>query len=218
MPSQQRKPIKNNTFTEEELLAMTYEEVTKDLPEKYLRFCEYYVEGHNFRQALFKAGYRKKINTSDARRLLSHKRLQIYIQWLKVRALKQCMVNAQDILDQWARIAFADITDFIDIQPNHINLKPNSHIDGQLVKSISSGKTGTSIELQDKMKALDNLAKYIADMPKDHKQSIEERKLELAEQEFQLKKKLIDLENPQQEDDGFIKAIKESAKAIWDNK
>lgn len=53
-------------------------------------------------------------------------------------------------------------------------------------------------------------------MPKDWKQKLEERKVELLEEEFELKKKVYELENPQQKDDGFIEAIKESAKVVWE--
>lgn len=103
------------------------------------------------------------------------------------------------------------------LKPTYIKLKPADEIDGQLVKSIKSGRDGISIELHDKMKALDNLAKYLDDMPQDWKQRIEERKLELMEQEFELKKKLTEIENPTNEDDGFIEAIKQSAKIIWED-
>ena len=121
------------------------------------------------------------------------------------------MVNAVDLIDQWIRIAFSDMTDFVNIHPGYITLKPASEVDGQLIKSIKSGRDGVSIELHDKLKALDCLSKYIDDMPKDWKQ-----KLELLEEEFKLKKKVYELENPQQKDDGFIEAIKESAKVIWE--
>lgn len=47
-------------------------------------------------------------------------------------------------------------------------------------------------------------------------QKIEERKADLMEQEFQLKKRLSDIENPDAEDDGFLEALKESAQAVWE--
>ena len=53
-------------------------------------------------------------------------------------------------------------------------------------------------------------------MPKEWKQKLEERRTELLEQEFELKKKQAELENPDKEDDGFLEAIKESAKTIWE--
>ena len=114
------------------------------------------------------------------------------------------------------RSAFSDMSDFVDIFPHSIRLKPATQVDGQLIKSIKSGRDGVSIELYDKMKALDSLAKYCDDMPKEWKQKIDERRTELQEQEFILKKKQLELENPDKEDDGFIEAIKKSAESVWD--
>lgn len=214
----QRVPIKMIDYTEEELLNMKKSAAIEGLNEQQQRFCECYIEGHNRRMALLKAGYAAAAcNGNYGMRLLHKKEIQRYICWLKVRVFRQHILNAMDLIDEWIRIAFADITDFVEIKPTYIKLKPADEIDGQLVKSIKSGRDGISIELHDKMKALDNLAKYLDDMPQDWKQRIEERKLELMEQEFELKKKLTEIENPTNEDDGFIEAIKQSAKIIWED-
>ena len=53
-------------------------------------------------------------------------------------------------------------------------------------------------------------------MPKDYKQKIEERKMELMEQEFELKKSIYDMENKIEKDDGFVEALKQSAKIVWE--
>lgn len=208
-------PIDNETWTQEELLEMSREEATAKLSIPAQRFCEFYVEGLNRKMALKKAGFQSQDSTYSYR-LLKNKRVQRYIMWLKARILNVHMVNAVDVLDQWIRIAFSDMTDFVNIHPGYITLKPAAEIDGQLVKAIKSGRDGVSIELHDKMRALDCLAKYIDDMPKDWKQKLEERKQELMEQEFELKKKAYALENPEIEDDGFMEAIKESAKIVWE--
>lgn len=210
-------PVEIKAWTQEELLAMSREEAIGTLSVKGQRFCEYYVEGLNRRVALKKAGFEsKKIDATYSYRLFNDERVQRYIKWLKARALNVHLVNASDLIDQWVRIAFSDMTDFVNIHPGHITLKPASEVDGQLIKSIKSGRDGVSIELHDKMKALDCLAKYIEDMPKDFKQKLEERKQELMEQEFELKKRVYEIDNPEPEDDGFMEAIKESAKVVWE--
>ena len=119
-------------------------------------------------------------------------------------------------MEHHIRIAFADISDFVEIRPNSIRLKPEDQIDGQLIKSIRSGRDGVSIELYDKLKSLDFLAKYCDDMPKDWKQKIEEKRLELQEQEFELKKKTLDFSGDEVPDDGLIQAIKDAAKVVWE--
>ena len=66
------------------------------------------------------------------------------------------------------------------------------------------------------MKSLDFLAKYCQDMPKDWKQKIEERRIELQEQEFELKKQMSDVSKNAEEKDGFMEAIENAAKVIWE--
>lgn len=209
-------PIDYQEYTQEELLAMKHKEAIKGLNEKMQRFCECYVEGHNRRMSLIKAGYEQAAVRSDiAYRMLKDPRIDRYIQWLKARILNSHLIKADEVIDAWVRIAFSDMTDFVNIRPNSITLKPEDQIDGQLVKSIKSGRDGISIELHDKMKALEQLARYMDDMPKEWKQKLEERKAEILEQEYELKKKMYDFENKHDEDDGFIEAIKKSAESVW---
>lgn len=212
------KHVNCDIWTEEELLSMSKSEATEGLNEKQIRFCENYIEGHNLKISLIKAGYdENKTGKVYGSRLLKYPKTQRYIQWLKARALRKHMINAYDILDEWIRIAFSDITDFVDIYPNSIRLKPANMVDGSLVKSIKSGRDGISIELYDKMRALDQLAKYTADMPHDWKEKLEIRRQELMEQEFELKKQMYELTSPEKEEDGFIEAIKNSVQSIWEN-
>ena len=212
-----RIPLNYAGHTEEELLNMTKAEATEGLLEKHQRFCECYIESHNYKIALLKAGYQSNHNSSLAGRLLMNEKIQRYVCWLKLRVLRQHMVNAYDLIDEWIRIAFSDMTDFVDIYPNSIKLKPADQVDGQLIKSIKSGRDGVSIEFHDKMRALDKLADYCDDLPKGWKQKLEERKQELLEQEFELKKKAMEFGESDKEDDGFIEAIKKSAEKIWEN-
>lgn len=212
-----KKPIMYDEYTEEELLSMSKKQAVGKLTEREQRFCEHYVEGHNRRLALVKAGYAKSTTNAYSYRLLKRDEVKRYIQWIKARALNECLINAVDLIDAWARIAFSDMTDFVEIRPHSISLKPADEVDGQLIKAIKSGRDGISIELHDKLKALDCLSKYVDDMPPDWKQRIEERKVELLEQEFELKKAMAGDAIESKEDDGLIKAIEESTQAIWEN-
>ena len=210
-----KQPITYNEYSMEELLAMKHSEAIEELTETQQRFCEAYVSSHNIKTALVKAGIAKNVSYGYGLRKLP--KCRKYIQWLKARILNDAMVQGGEIIDEWIRIAFADLTDFVNIGKYSISLKPVEEIDGQLIKSIKTGRDGISIELYDKLKALDSLALYTADMPKDYKRVIEERKAEIMEQEFEMKKKLYDLDNHEGEDDGFIEALSKSAKIIWEN-
>ena len=210
-----RRAIDYDVYTTEELLNMSHEDAVEGLTEKQIKFCEVYVLNYNISIALRKAGYESE-TSGAAYRIRQKPGCKRYIQWLKARMLHDTLVTGADIINQWIKIAFADMTDFVDVNKFGIALKPVREMDGQLVKSIKSGRDGISIELYDKLKALDSLAKYTDDMPKDYKQRIEERKLELLEQEFELKKSIYDMENKTEEDDGFVEALKESAKVVWE--
>lgn len=210
-----RRAIDYDVYTTEELLNMSHEDAVEGLTEKQIKFCEVYVLNYNISIALQKAGYESE-TSGAAYRIRQKPGCKRYIQWLKARMLHDTLVTGADIINQWIKIAFADMTDFVDVNKFGIALKPVREMDGQLVKSIKSGRDGISIELYDKLKALDSLAKYTDDMPKDYKQRIEERKLELLEQEFELKKSIYDMENKAEEDDGFVEALKESAKVVWE--
>ena len=124
-------------YTEEELLKMSKKEAQKDLSEKQMRFCECYVEGHNRKMAVIKAGYSSTANNLPSS-LLKLQKVRRYICWLKVRITNEHMITAMDVLDEWIRIAFSDITDFVEINPYNIKLKKNEEIDGQVVKIIKS--------------------------------------------------------------------------------
>lgn len=210
-----RNVIEYNEYTSDELLKMKKSEAIEGLNESQQRFCEAFVGSYNIKSALLKAGYDG--NTSQGTSLLKKPRIKRYIQWLKVRILSNSFVAGADVIHQWIKIAFADMTDFVDIKPHGIVLKPSSQVDGQLIKSIKSGPQGVSIELYDKLKALDSLAKYIQDMPKDYKQIIEERKADLMQNEFELKKKMYDLDSKENEDDGFLEALSKTAESVWED-
>lgn len=211
-----RKAIDYDVYTTEELLEMSHEEAVDGLTDKQIRFCEYYVQNFNIGISLIKAGY-DSATSGASYRIRQKPGCRRYIQWLKARMLHDTLVSGKDIINQWIKIAFADMTDFVNVNPYGISLKPVREMDGQLVKSIKSGRDGISIELYDKLKALDSLAKYTADMPKDYKQILDERKQEIIEQEFELKKAIYDMDNKVDEDDGLIEALKESAESIWEN-
>lgn len=210
-----RRAIDYDVYTTEELLEMSHEDAIEGLTEKQIKFCEVYVLNYNISIALRKAGYESE-TSGAAYRIRQKPGCKRYIQWLKARMLHDTLINGEDIINQWVKIAFADMTDFVDINKFGITLKPVREMDGQLVKSIKSGRDSVSIELYDKLKALDSLAKYTEDMPKDYKQKIEERKMELMEQEFELKKSIYDMENKIEKDDGFVEALKQSAKIVWE--
>jgi phage terminase small subunit len=202
--------------TEEELMNMTREEACLTLNEKQRLFCEHYAAKHNAVLACRKAGYTSASCTSMGWRLRQNPDVNRYIAWLKLRISQEQHVNALDIVDHYARIAFADVTDFVSIKGGKITLIDEDKIDGQLVKSVKRGKDGVTIELYDKLLALQKLERYFDIMPADWKQKLEEKKLDLLKERLEIERiKAGQVIAGDEEDDGFIQALKESATETW---
>lgn len=204
--------------TEEELLNMSREEACMNLNDKQRLFCEVFVAKRNAVLAVKKAGYAATSAPSLSWKLRQNLDVNRYIAWLKLRVSREAHVDAIDIIDHYARIAFADITDFVKIEFNKVKLIDASMIDGQLIKSVKQGKDGVTIELHDKMAALEKLEKFFDVMPADWRQKIEERKVELMAQRIEIERYKAG-QGPQGDpvDDGFFEALKATAEEVWDD-
>jgi len=203
--------------TEEELMAMTRDEVTDQLTDKQRLFCEAFVKNYNIRIAAIKAGYNKNTPHVIGWKLRQNPDINRYIAWLKLLVANKFFIGATDIIDQYVRIAFADITDFAKIEKGKLRIIDGSEIDGQLVSEIKSGKDGVTIKLVDKLKALEKLEHYFDVMPKDWRQKIEERKVEIMQQRLELDKVRAGQGEEELADDGFIEALKSSAQQVWED-
>jgi phage terminase small subunit len=120
----------------------------------------------------------------------------------------ELFVDAMDVLNQYAKIAFADITEFVEFGQeevevmtafgplmeedpdtgekvpvtkvvNTVKFKDSTLVDGQLISEVRQGRDGASIKLLDKMRALEKLEKYFDLIPDTWKRKIEEEKLAL---------------------------------------
>lgn len=215
MPTVIRKIFTDET--EEELAQMSRDEVTLPLNDKMRRFCEHYVKNFNIRMAAIKAGYSATSAHITGWKLRQKPEVNRYIAWLKLRVGRECHVTAMDIIDQYTRIAFADVTDFITFKGNEVKLTNSDKIDGQLVTKVKQGRDGITIELADKLSALDKLERYFDVMPKDWREKIEERKLELIKERIDFEKAKAGLEDVEDSDDGLLQALKESAEEVWED-
>lgn len=203
--------------TEEELMNMTRDEVTINLNDKQKRFCEIYTRNFNIRLAAKQAGYAPKSAHTTGWKIRQDPECNRYIAWLKLQVAHECHISATDIIDLYARIAFADITDSVDIDKRgKLVVKNPDMLDGQIISSMKQTSHGIQIEMVDKLKALDKLERYFNVMPKDWKQKVEERKVELMEQKLELEKQKVGLYDIEDDDDGFIEALTQTAEEVWD--
>lgn len=201
--------------TEEELRKLTRTEVTEDMNDKEIAFCEYYVKTFNLKNAAAKAGYDMKRSSLIGYKLRKKYLINRYIAWLKMRISHKCEITAEDIIEKYMRIAFADILDYVKIENNRLKLSNSEDVDGQIIKSVKQGRDGVTIELYDKLNALEKIEKFFDCVPKDWKRKIEERKLQLLEEKMALEREKSGLGEVIDSDDGFIEALKETAISVW---
>lgn len=215
-----------------------------DLTEKQRLFCLYYIKSFNATMSAIKAGYAKESAHVTGSQLLRHPKVSAEIKRLKGAVQQEIFIDAMDILNKYIKIAFSDIADYVtfgrktvqvmgmygpvfegkgkDKKPvmqttNYIYLKESTEVDGTILSEVSEGKDGVKIKLADKMKALEKLEKYFDLFPDKFKRQIEEEKLKIAKDKFELEKTKINGDEGETEDDGFLEALEGKVSEVWDD-
>lgn len=155
---------------------------TEVMTGKQKLFCSYYIKYRNKTKA-----YKKAYQCSQA-----NAEAHSYELWKNVEIRKEIdqqlkeyrdniKIDAQDIIQKYADIAFADIMDFIKFGKDKSSFKISSGIDGTLISEVKQSKDGVSIKLHDKIKALEWLGNHIQllDTAIKIKYDLEKQKLEL---------------------------------------
>lgn len=143
-------------------------------------FCLEYLKHFNKTKAYQKA--RPDISYQSANtlgpRLFVEVRIQKRLAELKSAKQEQLFIEGTDIDAQWAKQAFADITDFIEFRTEMsafvgddgevterehliVSLKDSDKIDGMMVKEFKMTRDGPVIKLYDSQKALEMLQKRL---------------------------------------------------------
>lgn len=145
-------------------------------------FCLEYLKHFNKTKAYQKA--RPDVTYKSAMELGSRKfgdiKIQKRLAELKEAKNEQLFIQAADIDEQWARQAFADVSDFVEFGTetvasiddegdfredikNFVRFKDASEVDGSLIQEIKMGRDGPVIKLYDKQKAMQELQKRLGD-------------------------------------------------------
>lgn len=150
------KTKKSCPLKEQEMLP-----VNDELTDKQMLFCIYYIKCFNATKAYKKAyGCEYNVAAAAGSRLLKNVKIKNEIQNLKQNRFNREMLSEDDIFQKYMDIAFADITDYVEIRRGHPVFRDSTEFDGTLVKKVTSGKTN-SIELQDRMRALQWLSDHM---------------------------------------------------------
>ena len=121
------------------------------------------------------------------------------------------LADADDVVEMHMRIAFADITDYVEIgreevevmgpfgpieikneetgenkkltkEINVVKFKGHNQVDGTVIQQVKIGRDGASVKLADKQKSLEFLERWFLLNPMDkHKKDYDNKRLKLEE-------------------------------------
>lgn len=161
-----------------------------ELTEKQALFCQYYVRSKNATQAYKKAyGCSYKTAMANGSSILRNTKVKSEVERLKKLRNETLMLEEQDLVEQYLKIAFADMSDYVKWgrtkvpmtnnkgeviyekdengkrvpimrEINELKFIDSSEVDGSLITEVRLGKDGVSIKLADRLKALDWLYNY----------------------------------------------------------
>jgi phage terminase small subunit len=129
--------------------------VDKVFLDEYIACC------FNAKQACEKSGAAH----SSVETILNKPQNRVYISRMLKEIRDESVVRAEDVVKELSIIGFSDITKFVSFEGNRVTLKDSASIDEKERRSImevsSSRDGGVKIKLYDKIKALENLGKYL---------------------------------------------------------
>ena len=147
--------------TVDQLLAAAVEENDKLTPQQK-DFCLYYSRTRNATQAYLKA-YDCAHSTAMTEGYAALRKSHIQAELNRLREIKIAALGdlcGEDVVDLRARLAFTDITDFVEVRDGVVSVKNSDQIDGQLISEISEGPNGVKIKLEGREKSLVFLEDY----------------------------------------------------------
>lgn len=158
-----------------------------NIPERWKIFVMYYLHSYNVTYAAKKAGYTTGANCSAGFQALQDKRVKKLMRQIKDIMYTDIWVTGRDVLQEYVKIAFADMTEYVEFDSRRVKLKSSSEVDGRLITEVRQGKDGVTIKLADKLKAMDKLDKLFDLIP--------DKKLELDKERFAFTKQLAEKES-----------------------
>lgn len=151
-------------------------------PEQQL-FCIYYSKTFNAGQSYQKAyGCAHVSALTNGPRLLGNDCVRAEIERLKELKRQQIMISEDDIVELQMRIAGADMGNYVSFGKKGVKLHESETTDTQLIQEVKEGKSGVSIKLSDRQKAIDWLSKYFLMHPESkYKAEYERKRAEINE-------------------------------------
>lgn len=150
-------------------------------------FVMFYLQSYNVTWAAKQSGYSKRSAGVRGNYLLKQPEVARVLNEIKSLMHENIYIRAHDIIDEYIKIAFSDMTEYVEFDDKSVRLKPSSEVDGRMITEVKQGRDGVTIKMADKMKALERLEKLFEIIP--------DRRLELEEKKFALVEKQANIAN-----------------------
>lgn len=162
-------------------------ENNEELNDRERLFILAYLETHNAKISCLRAGYdvQERYARQLGYKILNRDRVKVEIERLKKMRNEAMFLSSEDVLEKYMQIAFADITDFIELSGagERVSIKSLDELEGGVIESIKNDKFGVSLKLSSRDKALAFLAKYFEMYPMDrHRKEYDAKRLSIDEQ------------------------------------
>lgn len=151
-------------------------------PEQQM-FCIYYSRTFNATQSYLNV-YHCSYETAmvNGCLLLRNTNVRAELERLKEIKRQQIVAGADDIVELQMRIAFADMGSYLSFGKTTVDLKSSSGVDTQLIRKVSEGRNGITVEVEDRQKAIDWLTKYFLIHPDDkYKAEFDRKRAEIGD-------------------------------------
>lgn len=197
------------------------------------RFCQEYIIDLNATQAAIRAGYSPKTAYSQGQSLLKKVEIQTRIQEIKEERSRRTGISQNDVLREIAIIAFADITDYVkvvekeaeDSQGNTVQYKTVEPIltddlteeQRRALAVIKEGRNGFEVKTHDKMEALRLLGVHLGMWNKKGELDNEEQRARIDKMKAETARIKGEDPDADQQDDGFLDALRGKAAEIWED-
>ena len=134
------------------------------LTERQRRFVEEYLVTLNATAAALKAGYAESGAHVEGCRLLKNPKIQRLISEKRKEIAEYAEVSAVRVLEEYRRIAFADMRDIVQVRGNNVYITDTDALtpeQASLLAEVHQTKDGIRIKMHDKLRALDSIAKHL---------------------------------------------------------
>ena len=135
---------------------------------RHRRFAAEYLIDLNGTQAAIRAGYKTRSASAQASRLLRRPDVAALIKEGMRERSRRTAVEADQVLTELARIAFADLRSSAEWGPDGVFPKPSKELDEDAARAVAEvtqtqSRTGSMVKVKlfDKRAALESLAKHL---------------------------------------------------------